>query len=119
MKIKTDNVPADCDYLTAGEIYKATESTYKGCFYITADEGSEMLIYINGVSGANGEPWQIVEDEPFDMNGHTPSDSEVLNFEYGERDVQINMADGSRPALLSKADIIALAKAMGVTVGDL
>ncbi|MGB2063546.1 MAG: hypothetical protein ACPHUL_00225 [Marinomonas gallaica] len=52
MKIKTDYVPADCDYLTAGKEYPVE------CMDIYDDNGDLNVIHLNYSS------WTIVQDEP-------------------------------------------------------
>ena len=116
MRIKTDYVPDDCDYLTAGKVYEARDYTRKN-FGITCDNGMTIFLNPDESETLNGRAWQIVEDEPFDISEHVFDDTSVKSatvVNYG-----IVIESRSKDVLYFKKDIIALAKAMGVTGGDL
>lgn len=60
MKIKTNHVPDDCDYLTNNKIYDAVLLQH-GWIGIDSDDGLPLSIDINECEILNGEAWEIVE----------------------------------------------------------
>lgn len=64
MKIKTNNVPADCDYLTNGkeyELIRAGSTSSYDCGFIMTDCGTKIATVINNSAHLNGASWEIVE----------------------------------------------------------
>ena len=62
MKIKTNNVPNDCDYLTNGKEYEFTHMPdCKNGGIIIADDGGECTVYIPRSGHLNGASWEIVK----------------------------------------------------------
>ncbi|AGG57971.1 hypothetical protein VPBG_00199 [Vibrio phage helene 12B3] len=63
MKIKTNYVPEDCDYLTVGKVYEA-EKDFDTLYVFTTDNGIECLVEISdmGCSHLDGCCWEIVEE---------------------------------------------------------
>ncbi len=63
MKIKTDYVPEDVDYLTAGKEYEA-EQLSEWLVSITDDSGEIIGVFLRGSSHTDEHPWTIIQDEP-------------------------------------------------------
>lgn len=69
--------------------------------------------------------WSILECQPiprkeFDISAYEFSDLEIERaIQHDSDEVQLDMMDGSRPALINKRDAIALAKHFKLTSEDL
>lgn len=63
MEIKTNNVPADCDYLTNGKEYEliTTVPTLDYGFIVT-DCGAKITTSIKNSEHLDGESWEIVSE---------------------------------------------------------
>jgi hypothetical protein len=61
MKVKTDYVPAEVDYLTVGKVYDVNDFDGHGGD-IHVDDGTEAYILIEGCAHLNIKDWTIVEE---------------------------------------------------------
>lgn len=62
MKIKTNNVPQDCDYLTNGKEYEFTSKhNANDGGTIIDDDGEIRIIFIPCSSHLDGASWEIVK----------------------------------------------------------
>lgn len=61
MKIKTNNVPADCDYLTNGKEYEVIDHN-KFRVAIKCDDGDIIDLLLEKCRHLNGESWEIVSE---------------------------------------------------------
>lgn len=57
-----DEVPEDCDYLTAGKEYEIKIGCV-GDYLIKSDDGELLGIEVNDCYFLNGKSWRIVERE--------------------------------------------------------
>lgn len=66
MKVKTQHVPEDCDYLTNGKEYEAFDgwenAFNRDLFNIKDDNGEEAIINLYGCGHLDGKAWEVVED---------------------------------------------------------
>ena len=63
MKIKTQHVPPECDYLTNGKEYEVIEHLPGGPFKtIKDDNGAVIHIYLECSSHLNNKPWEVIDD---------------------------------------------------------
>ncbi len=62
MKIKTNYVPEDCDYLTVGKVYEA-KLIKSDLYYVVADDGEGCSVSTSDVGCAHLDLycWEIVE----------------------------------------------------------
>lgn len=60
MKVKTDYVPEEIDYLTVGKVYEARDQS-SNINYIVDDYGDRILIAIRRCPHLCGKNWVIVE----------------------------------------------------------
>lgn len=60
MKVKTDYVPPECNYLTAGKEYEVISGGE-----IIDDNGQRQYIHIPDSSHLNYRPWTIIEDPAY------------------------------------------------------
>lgn len=59
--VKTDYVPEDCDYLTAGKVYEV--SSFFGEFYkIVSDRGGELTICGYHCAHLDNRHWTVWEE---------------------------------------------------------
>jgi hypothetical protein len=66
MKVKTNHVPEDCDYLTNGKIYTVLldpRYTNGKAGHCTDDLGEIIFINISCSNHLNGKPWEIIGEE--------------------------------------------------------
>ena len=65
MKVKTDYVPENCDYLTVGKHYEVTNA-YQGTISIggniISDDGDTIYIVVDECCHLNDNAWTIVEE---------------------------------------------------------
>lgn len=63
MIVKTDQVPADCDYLTAGKLYDVAfyADLYHETFMMLDDDGDDIFCSFQDCAFLNGGDWEIVE----------------------------------------------------------
>lgn len=59
MKVRTNFVPEDIDYLTVGKIYDV-EGFYDN--KLMDDVGDWIIIRVKGCAHLNDQPWEIVEE---------------------------------------------------------
>lgn len=62
---------------------------------------------------------RTIPGKEFDITEYKFSDPEIGATQFDDDEVQLDMVDGSRPALLNKRDAIALAKHFKLTASDL
>ncbi len=60
--VKTDYVPDDCDYLTAGKEYEF-ELEGDDAGYIQDDDGCVTTIHLKTCAYLKGNPWILIEKE--------------------------------------------------------
>jgi hypothetical protein len=58
MKIKTNYVPDDVDYITAGKVYECTKILPKR---IKDDHGNTAFVWLSKCAHLDGKNWEIVE----------------------------------------------------------
>jgi hypothetical protein len=67
MKVKTNHVPEDCDYLTNSKEYEVIEYEVVGDGHkfatIKDDDGDVDFIVINVCPHLNGRDWEIIGEE--------------------------------------------------------
>lgn len=127
MKIKTDYVPDDCDFLTAGKEYKVKKRRAGPRTLIYDDHGRLIMVNMRENDERGIRKWQIVEEKPFDISDykfsnlvdglHVETIKEVEAKEFLSIFTWNGCCNIQTP--LNKADAIAIAKALGVTGGDL
>lgn len=122
MKVRTDFVPVNCDYLTAGKEYEAKSGFgfEEGVFIINDDEGDSIQIIILCCNHIQGRHWQVVEEKPFDINKHKFTSDGVEDATYTkECGLCLDLDDQRTYCYINKQDAIAIAIALGVTGNDL
>jgi hypothetical protein len=125
MKIKTDFVPEySSSYLTAGREYKVVSSCGSHLADILDNDGDRITINLNSSSHIGGTHWQIVEPvvaaEPFNITKHEfGSLIRSCDNVDDDGDIFLRLKFGVTGTYLRKEDVIALAKAIGVTGDDL
>jgi len=62
MKVKTDFVPEDCDYIAVGKVYETIVRVIEGVYSITDDDGETICIRLEGCAYIGNNPWTIVEE---------------------------------------------------------
>lgn len=62
--VKTDYVPKDCDYLTAGKVYEVVGENggRSQLADIVCDNGNTEKILYNGCAHLYGRPWTVWEE---------------------------------------------------------
>ena len=68
MKITTQHVPDDCDYLTPGKEYEVILESYRlnKHFKIIDDDGDEIFIIIGKSDRLDGKSWEVIKDKEID-----------------------------------------------------
>lgn len=61
MKIKTQHVPEDCDYLTNGKEYKVI-NCYSDFAIIMNDKVRQQYVWLSGCPHLKGKAWEIIDD---------------------------------------------------------
>ena len=97
----------------SGTIQYESADLYVRFFKKTGRFGVERCNKEYGISGV------VIPRKPFDITKHEFVDLEIGQAEINGDGIQLNMVDNSRPAIIYKRDVIAIAKALGVTAEDL
>ena len=68
MKVTTQHVPDDCDYLTNGKVYEAGKfKNHKYLYSIRCDNHHFSIILVGakhfGCDHLNGKSWEVIKDK--------------------------------------------------------
>lgn len=67
MKVKTQHVPEDCDYLTNDKEYEAFDGWERifsrDLVRIVNNNGMEIVINLYGCEHLDGQPWEVIPEE--------------------------------------------------------
>ncbi len=65
MKVKTQHVPEDCDYLTNGKEYQVIRHIEGAEDFkiIVTDHNEDAIIILSGCSHLDGHPWEVIPEE--------------------------------------------------------
>ena len=64
MKVKTNFVPDDCDYLTVGKEYTVNQVLYdEDVVSFRDDNGGYVEARLSGSGHLNGKSWDVIKDK--------------------------------------------------------